>query len=101
MGTHRRHQHHQVTLWHESFHAVIVERAPPGIDVIGEFVLSRRPRRADLLLLRRKHLARRDHEARILRGLWPRLAETTLVELKSPSRGFRASDLIRLVSYGM
>lgn len=101
MGTRRRDQHHRVTLWHESFHDVIVERAPPGIDVIGEFVLSRRPRRADLLLLRRKHVARRDREARILRALWPRLADATLVELKSPSRGFRPSDLIRLVSYGM
>lgn len=101
MGTRPRHQHHRVTLWHESFHDVVVERAPPGIDVIGEFVLSRRPRRADLLLLRRKHVARRDREARILRALWPRLADATLVELKSPSRGFRPSDLIRLVSYGM
>lgn len=77
MGTRPRHQHHRVTLWHESFHDVVVERAPPGIDVIGEFVLSRRPRRADLLLLRRKHVARRDREARILRPAWPTLPSSS------------------------
>jgi hypothetical protein len=89
------------TLWHEGFHELMVERAPPGFEIIGEYILSRRPRRADLLLLRRKHEARHDDEARILRRLWPRLAETSIVEFKSPSKGVRASDLLRLVSYGV
>ena len=89
------------TLWHEGFHELMVERAPPGFEIMGEYILSRRPRRADLLLLRRKHEARRDDEARILRRLWPRLADASIGEIKSPSKGVRASDLLRLVSYGV
>lgn len=89
------------TLWHEGFHELMVERSPPGFDIVGEHILSRRPRRADLLLLRRKHEARRDGEARILHRLWPQLADASIVEFKSPHKGVRASDLLRLVSYGV
>lgn len=100
MGFSERRRNHQVTLWHEAFQELVTERAPPCFDVVTEFVLSRRPRRADLLLLRRKHVERRDGEGRILRALWPRLADATIVEFKSPTRGFRPSELIRLMSYG-
>ena len=100
MGFRGRSRKHQVTLWHEAFQDLVTERAPPSFDVIGEFLLSRRPRRADLLLLRRKHVERRDGEGRILRALWPRLADAAIVEFKSPTRGFRPSELIRLMSYG-
>jgi hypothetical protein len=100
MGFRGRSRKHQVTLWHEAFQDLVTERAPPSFDVLGEFLLSRRPRRADLLLLRRKHVERRDGEGRILRALWPRLAAATIVEFKSPTRGFRPSELIRLMSYG-
>jgi hypothetical protein len=100
MGFRDRSRKQQVTLWHEAFQELVTERAPPGFDVLGEFLLSRRPRRADLLLLRRKHVERRDGDGRILRALWPRLAEAAIVEFKSPTRGFRPSELIRLMSYG-
>jgi hypothetical protein len=87
-----------VSLWHEGFAECVRERAPAGFQTTSEFLLSLRPRRADLLLLRRTDRA--GDQGRILRGLWPRLARATLVEFKSPSRDFRSSDLIRLASYG-
>jgi hypothetical protein len=91
----------QVNLWHESFYQCITARAPSSFDVQTEVLLSLRPRRADLLLLRRKGEPRRDAEARILRGLWPRLGDATLVEFKSPKRGLRRSELLRLLAYGL
>ncbi len=36
----------------------------------------------------------------ILRGLWPRLPLVSIVEYKSPPRGIRRGDLLRLVEYG-
>jgi hypothetical protein len=89
------------TLWHESFYACITERAPPGFDIVAEYLLSLRPRRADLLLLRRSGEPHRDQEAHLLRGLWPRLSQVTLIELKSPVRGFRRSEFLRLCGYGL
>jgi hypothetical protein len=79
----------------------MTERMPPGIDLTAEHLLSMRPRRADLLLLRRSGEPRRDEEARLLRGLWPRLSKATLIELKSAARGFRRSEFLRLCSYGL
>jgi hypothetical protein len=91
----------QFTLWHECFYACITDRAPPGFDLRTELLLSLRPRRADLLLLRRSGEPRRDDEAHLLRGLWPRLGDATLVELKSPTRGFRRTEFLRLCGYGL
>lgn len=101
MGFRPRPTRQQSSLWHEGFYACIVERAPPGFDAISEYQLSLRPRRADLLLLRRAQEPRRDAEARILRGLWPLLSQATLIELKSPTRGFRRAELLRLMGYGL
>jgi hypothetical protein len=91
----------QGSLWHESFYECITDRAPPGFEVRSEIPLSLRPRRADLLLLRRRDVPRRDDQARILRGLWARLPRATLVELKSPTRGLRRAELLRLLGYGL
>ncbi len=93
MGAHR-------TAWHVIFTALLKERAPPGIDVIPEFVLSSEPQRADLLLLRREDVARQDERAKVLRGLWPRLSNDTLVEFKSATRPPRPGDWLRLLAYG-
>lgn len=101
MGTGPEPAQRQFTLWHECFYACISDRAPPGFELRTEVLLSLRPRRADLLLLRRSGEQRRDHEALLLRGLWPRLGEATLVELKSPTRGFRRTELLRLCGYGL
>ena len=90
-----------VNLWHESFYACVAERAPPGFDILTEVSLSRQPRRVDLLVLRRKHEPDRDDEAGILRGLWRHMRDVTLVEFKSPTRGLRRSDLLRLFGYGL
>jgi len=101
MGALPRQRKRQVTLWHESFADCVVLRKPSGFEARPEVQLSRRPRRVDLLLLRRQGEGEHhDHDGRILRGLWPYLARVTILELKSPVRGFRRSDLIRLSSYG-
>jgi hypothetical protein len=36
----------------------------------------------------------------VLRALWPHLGKDTVLEFKSPVRGFRRTDLMRLLSYG-
>src|SRR3712207_5683684 len=88
------------TAWHVGFTNLVVERGPPAIDVWPEVQLSIEPQRADLLLLRRTGEPRRDHEARVLRRLWPLLGTDTLVEFKSPARPPRKGDLLRLLAYG-
>jgi hypothetical protein len=100
MGFRRRTPTQQVSLWHQGFADCVTERAAPGFEIFSEFPLSLAPRRADLLLLRRKDQDGDDSKGRILRALWPRLARATLLEFKSPTRDFRRSDLIRLISYG-
>jgi hypothetical protein len=89
------------TAWHPPFYDLLTEGAPPTTEVRTEVVLSQQPRRADLLLLRRKDVPPRDHEARVLRGLWPLLGPVTLAEFKGPSSGFRPGDLLRLYGYGL
>jgi hypothetical protein len=88
------------TVWHPPFYDLMTEGAPPTTEVRTEVVLSQQPRRADLLLLRRKDMTPRDREARVLRGLWPLLGPVTLAEFKGPTSGFRVHDLLRLISYG-
>jgi hypothetical protein len=92
---------HAPTAWHPPFYDLMTEGAPPSIEIRTEVVLSQQPRRADLLLLRRRGMPPRDDEARVLRGLWPLLGPVTLAEFKGPTSGFRASDLPRLFTYGM
>jgi hypothetical protein len=92
---------HAPTAWHPPFYDLVSEGAPPSTEIRTEVVLSQQPRRADLLLLRRKDMPPRDGEARVLRGLWPLLGPVTLAEFKGPTSGFRASDLPRLFTYGM
>jgi hypothetical protein len=89
------------TAWHPLFYGLMDEGAPPGIEIRTEIVLSQQPRRADLVLLRRKDMPRRDGEARVLRGLWPLLGPATLAEFKGPKSGYRSQDLLRLLGYGI
>lgn len=90
----------KVNLWHLGFGDLLSERGSPSARVVPEWTLPLRSRRVDFLLIRREDKPDRDHEARSLRGLWPRLASHAVVELKSPSRPLRASELIRLVACG-
>lgn len=83
-------------LWHESFYE-FTEPCSEEFERRVEYELSRRPRRADMMLVRRQGATGRA--ARPLRGLWPRLGRVTLLEFKSPVRGFRRGDLYRLMSY--
>ncbi len=89
-------------LWHLAFVNLIQHRAPPNFEVQSEVRLTIEPQRADMLLLRRVGVARRDHEARVLRTLWPWLGLVTVLEYKSPvDSAFRPGDLLRLVGYGV
>ena len=87
-------------LWHLGFARLVRQRAPPGFLVHPEVPLSDEPQRADLILIRREDLPPHDSEAQVLRSLWPHLGHDTVLEFKSPVRGFRRTDLKRLVSYG-
>jgi hypothetical protein len=89
-------------LWHLAFVNLIQGRAPPNFEVQSEVRLTIEPQRADILLLRRIGAERQDHEARVLRMLWPRLGLVTILEYKSPvDSAFRPGDLLRLVGYGV
>jgi len=87
-------------LWHLGFARLIRQRAPPGFLVRPEVPLSDEPQRADLILIRREDVPTCDGDAQVLRALWPRLGKDTVLEFKSPVRGFRRTDLLRLVAYG-
>ena len=88
------------TFWHYPYAALIRERMPPGWELVVEYDLSLSPRAADLLLLRRQDTERRDHQARVMRGLWPHLTDVVLLEFKGPTAGLRQRDLCKLMSYG-
>ena len=88
------------TAWHPLFAALVMERAPPGFDVRVEVPLTLEPQRADLLLLRRGGGEVHDDQARVLRGLWPRIDRHAIVEFKSRARSLRRRDLARLLGYG-
>jgi hypothetical protein len=89
-------------LWHLAFVNLVKRRAPPNFEVQSEVRLTIEPQRADILLLRRIGAERMDHEARVLRMLWPRLGLVTALEYKSPvDSAFRPGDLLRLVGYGV
>jgi hypothetical protein len=90
----------RVNFWHLGFGDLLAERGSPGMRVVPEWSLPVRMRRADFLLIRREDRMR-DHEARSLRALWPRLSAFTIMELKSPGRAFRPSELIRLLGCGV
>ncbi|HWN70233.1 MAG TPA: hypothetical protein VNM90_21485, partial [Haliangium sp.] len=93
---------HGVTLWHQIFAALLGERGPAATEILTEPTLSTYPRRPDFLLLRRAEAgAAPGREAQTLRGLWPRLTRAALVELKSPGRDFRRTELVRLLGYGV
>src|SRR4051812_7914753 len=87
-------------LWHLGFARLVRQRAPPGFLVRPEVPLSDEPQRADLILIRREDVPRHDEQAQVLRALWPHLGKDTVLEFKSPVRGFRRNDLKRLASYG-
>jgi hypothetical protein len=89
-------------LWHLAFVNLIQRRAPPSFEVQSEVRLTIEPQRADMVLLRRIGAERQDHEAGVLRSLWPRLGLVTILEFKSPvDSAFRPGDLLRLVGYGV
>jgi hypothetical protein len=92
---------HAATAWHPPFYDLMTEGAPPSTEIRTEVVLSQQPRRADLLLMRRRDMPPRDGEARVLRGLWPLLGPVALAEFKGPKSGYRSPDLLRLLGYGM
>ncbi len=88
-------------LWHLAFVSLIERRAPPNFEVVSEVRLTIEPQRADMMLLRRVGVERKDDQALVLRALWARLGRVAIVEYKSPvDSAFRPADLVRLVTYG-
>ena len=87
-------------LWHLGFARLVRQRAPRSFLVRPEVPLSDEPQRADLILIRREDAPIGDDPPALLPVLWPLLAQDTVLEFKSPVRGFRRGDLMRLASYG-
>ncbi len=96
----RRKEQAPKSFWNEPYAGLVRERKPPGWSVKSGRPLSLAPESADQLLRYRDHGERRDHEARVMRGLWPHLTRAALLELKGPSNELRQGDLAKLISYG-
>jgi len=92
VGTHR-------TAWHFFFAILLRKRGPRWLLVRDEVPLSKEPPRLDYLLLRRLPEIPADDPGLTLRGLWPLLPETTIAELKTIGRPYRARNLDRLLGY--
>src|SRR6185436_3862510 len=89
------------TAWHVLFVAGLSEHGPPGFEVLPEFVLSREPLRADVVVVRRRREGpARDDEAETLRDFWPYVRHTALIEFKSPGRPLRPGGVAKLFGYG-
>ena len=90
-------------LWHLGVVNLVRARASASISVQPAALLTIEPPRADmLLLLRRGPPPWDDGDARVLRRLWPLLAEDTLLEYKSPyASAYGRGDLLRLHGYGV
>ncbi|MEZ4296281.1 MAG: hypothetical protein R3B70_15020 [Polyangiaceae bacterium] len=88
-------------IWHVGFERNLRRRGPRSIEIRSEVPLSDEPLRLDYLLLR-KRLATgetTDDSAETLKRLWPLLPKVSIVELKSPTRGYRSGNLQRLWGY--
>jgi hypothetical protein len=92
VGTHR-------TAWHFLFAILLRKRGPRWIEVRDEVPLSDEPLRLDYLLLRRVPEVPAEDPGQTLRGLWPLLPPTTIAELKTIGRPYRARNLDRLLGY--
>jgi hypothetical protein len=85
-------------LWHLAFANLMQDRVPPHIEVQSEVRLTIEPQRADVLLLRRTGAAPQDDQARLLRLLWPWLAEQRLAGLDHDQQALALPvDVLRLL----
>jgi hypothetical protein len=85
-------------VWHVGFERNARRRGSRAFEIRSEVPLSSEPPRLDYLFFR-KVAELVDDAPETLRGLWPLLPRVSVVEYKSPGRGFRAGDLDRLWSY--
>lgn len=90
----------QHTAWHVLFVDSLAECGPPGFDVLAEQPLSTEPLRADVVVVRRRQGPENDSAARTLRGFWPLVRHTALIEFKSPTRPLHPGELAKLFGYG-
>ena len=88
------------TAWHVGFFRRLEQGRPRCFEVRGEVPLGKEPQRVDVLLLRRVGLPDDSDRAQTLCGLWPRIRRDAVVEYKSPTAGYRSSDLVKLLGYG-
>lgn len=88
------------TAWHFFFRILMQERGEPRMEVREEVPVADQPPRMDYLLLRNPESSGScSSSGRSLRGLWPRLAQVAIFELKSVSHPYRPGDLDRLMGY--
>jgi len=87
------------TAWHFLFVILLRKRGPRWLEVREEVPLSEEPLRLDYLFLRKVAHGDDDDPGQSLRGLWPRLPENTIAELKTLGRPYRSRGLDRLWSY--
>jgi hypothetical protein len=88
------------TAWHVLLAALLLKRAPRGIEVRSEVPLSTEPLRTDYLLLRTHAEDNQGDSPPPPRWkLWDLLPKDTLVELKSIGRPYRSRNLARLWAY--
>lgn len=90
----------QRTAWHFFFGIYLRTHGSPLIETREEVTLSREPLRMDYLLLPRAADPPTENLSDVgLRGLWPRLTPSTVMELKTVGRGYRKGDLEKLWAY--
>lgn len=90
----------QRTAWHFFFGIYLRKRGSPLLETREEVALSREPLRMDYLLLPRTTGEPIEKVPDLgLRGLWPRLTPSTVMEFKTVGRGYRKGDLEQLWAY--
>src|SRR5690242_8005188 len=82
------------------FLSSLSERGAPGLDVMPEQLVSTEPLRADVVVVRRREGPHNDAAARTLRGFWPLVRHTALIQYKSPTRPLRPGEVARLFGHG-
>jgi hypothetical protein len=88
------------TAWHVPGVASFSEHGVPGFAVFPAPPLSNEPRRADVIVVRRREGPHDDAAAGTLRSFWPLVCHTALIEFKSPTRPLRPGEVARLFSDG-
>ncbi|MFO0610609.1 MAG: hypothetical protein U0324_46030 [Polyangiales bacterium] len=91
-----------LTAWHYLLHVLLEEKGSRRFEYRCEEPLTKTRQSMDWLLVRKRKdaPAEADDAPETLRRLWGLLPDTSIVEFKSTSRGYRPRELHRLLGYG-